>query len=104
MAGSETTATALTGAIYLLAKNTRVMNKLRDEIRESFTQENAIEFASTDKLPYLCAVIQEALRLYPPGPNTQPRITPAQGNIVLGERLPANVSVKDVYRIQAQAS
>lgn len=30
------------------------------------TQENVIEFNSTAKPPYLCAVVQESLRLYPP--------------------------------------
>lgn len=92
MAGSETTATALTGAIYLLANNPRFMSKLQHEVRKTLTQENTIEFTSTAKLPYLCAVIQESLRLYPPGPNAQPRITPAQGRFVLGEHLPGNVS------------
>ncbi|ROV87631.1 hypothetical protein VMCG_10616 [Cytospora schulzeri] len=90
MAGSETTATALTGAIYQLATNPGVMESLKREVRASFTEQSVIDLSNTAKLPYLCAVTQESLRIYPPGPNAQPRITPSQGNVVLGERLPGN--------------
>lgn len=94
MAGSETTATALTGATYLLTKNPRALAKLADEVRSSFNDENTIDFTETAKMPYLCAVTEESLRLYPPGPNAQPRITPSGGNIILGEHIPGNVSYK----------
>jgi cytochrome P450 len=91
IAGSETTATALTGATYFLAKSPRVLVKLASEIRTTFKEESEINFASVAKLPYLRAVTEEALRLYPPGPNSQPRITPPRGSFILGKHIPGNV-------------
>lgn len=93
MAGSETTATALTGAIYQLAKNQEVLSMLHKELSQNITNEAEIDFNSTAKLPYLGAIIQESLRFYPPGPNAQPRITPVEGNFVLGDHLPGSVCV-----------
>jgi cytochrome P450 len=92
IAGSETTATALTGATYFLAKDSSVMAKLASEIRSKFEQETDIDLLGVSKLPYLKAVTEEALRMYPPGPNAQPRITPPEGSLILGEHVPGNVS------------
>lgn len=95
LAGSETTATVLTGATYMLAKNPRVMTKLVTEVENAFADENSIDFVGSASLPYLSAVVDETIRLFPPGPNTQPRITPSGGNMVLGDHIPGNVSRKD---------
>ena len=58
VAGSETTATILTGATYLLLKNPAVLKKLESEIRR-FSTEEELTFLSTSQLPYLNAVIEE---------------------------------------------
>jgi cytochrome P450 len=92
IAGSETTATALTSATYFLSTTPRAMARLAAEVRSTFKQESAIDFLSVAKLPYLKAVTEEALRMYPPGPNAQPRITPPEGALILGEHIPGNVS------------
>lgn len=68
------------------------MEQLSDEITSTFVEEQAIDIAKVANLSYLNAVINESLRLYPPGPNAQPRITPPEGNTILGENLPGNVS------------
>ncbi|KAI0199882.1 cytochrome P450 [Astrocystis sublimbata] len=93
MAGSETTATALTGAMYLLATNPDVFVKLATEIRGSFKNDSSVNFSSVQQLPFLNAVINESLRLYPPGVNSQPRVTPSGGSRVLGQHIPANTVI-----------
>lgn len=94
MAGSETTATALTGAMYHIAKHREILIRLYNEITHNIASEDEINFISTAKLPYLGAIIHESLRFYPPGPNAQPRITPKQGNYVLGDHLPGYVCTR----------
>ncbi|KAH0404849.1 hypothetical protein KCU89_g709, partial [Aureobasidium melanogenum] len=93
LAGSETTATALTGATYFLGNNPRVMSKLFTELEQAFRDESGIDLLSVAKLPYLCAVTEEALRCYPPGPNAQPRITPPGGNMILQRWVPGNTII-----------
>lgn len=52
IAGSETTATFLTGALYLLLKNPSYLDRVKLEIRSSFKSEDDITFASVENLPY----------------------------------------------------
>ena len=94
LAGSETTATLLSGATYLLCKNPGPYSKLVAEIRQSFASNDEINFASVTKLEYTMAVLNESLRLYPPVPNALSRyITDPAGDYVMGERLPYGVSL-----------
>ena len=50
IAGSETTATLLSGVTYLLLRNPRVLAKLQGEIRSTFTKEDEITLESCNKL------------------------------------------------------
>jgi cytochrome P450 len=59
VAGHETTATALTSALYWLHRTPHALERLRNEL------EAAGAGADPMKLPYLTAVGQEALRLHP---------------------------------------
>lgn len=43
-------------------------------------------------LNYLKAVIDEAMRLFPAAPGTQPRIISPGGDVILGRYIPAGVS------------
>jgi cytochrome P450 len=63
LAGSETTATLLSGAIFHLLKNPLTLKKLVDEVRSSYESERHINLVSSAKLHYLQAVLDEALRL-----------------------------------------
>lgn len=92
-AGSETTATLLSGALYLLLTHRESLEQLTAEIRTTFKSESDIDMHSTTNLPFLQAVLQESLRLYPPAPNTFPRRTPAPGEIVCGRFVPAKTTV-----------
>jgi cytochrome P450 len=65
VAGHETTALALFWAIYLLASAPAEQERVAEEVRGvEFTPDNATDVLS--KLPYTRAVVNEALRLYPP--------------------------------------
>jgi cytochrome P450 len=65
LAGHETTANALSFALWLIAKHPEVQARLRDEAAAVFAGRpaNAADYA---KLPYATQVFSEALRLYPP--------------------------------------
>ncbi|KAF3395109.1 Isotrichodermin C-15 hydroxylase, partial [Talaromyces pinophilus] len=82
VAGSETTATLLSGTTFWLLKNPKVYRKLVDEIRSSFTTEEDINFTNVSQLRYLLAVLKEGLRMYPPVPSNLPRKVPKGGAIV----------------------
>lgn len=91
--GSETTATLLSGATYYLLRNPEVMEKLKTDIRSSFKSEKDITFATVSQLPYLLAVLNETLRIYPPVAAKLPRVVPAEGAIVDGRFVPGGTWV-----------
>ncbi|KAK2035890.1 cytochrome P450 [Colletotrichum somersetense] len=93
IAGSETTATALSGATYNLATHPEVLDRLYEEVRSSFASEDEIDLLSTAKLSYLHAVIEETLRIYPPVPGSLPRRTPPEGANILGQWVPGNITI-----------
>ena len=92
IAGSETTATLLSGAVYLLLRNPDKLVKLRQEIDETFKSADEISILHVSQMPYLVAVIEESLRVYPPVPTALPRITPKEGVSVCGNWIPGGVS------------
>lgn len=92
IAGSETTATVLSGAMNHLANNREKLEALATEVRQGFKTEGEISFDALRNLPYLNAVINEALRLCPPIPWMLPRRVPASGGEVAGVWLPGGVS------------
>ncbi|KAJ1326743.1 aspirochlorine biosynthesis cytochrome P450 monooxygenase [Microdochium nivale] len=88
LAGSETTATALSGAIFFLSRpeNASKLQRLVDELCVKFSSESAIDITSTANLEYLMAVIEETMRMYPPAAALTPRQSP--GAEVGGHWLP----------------
>ncbi|KAJ4319065.1 hypothetical protein N0V94_004117 [Neodidymelliopsis sp. IMI 364377] len=93
VAGSETTATTLSGTTFLLLQNPTVYSRLVSEIRSSFTSSAEITIDAVSTLPYLLAVLQEGLRYYPPVPTGFPRIVPGAGQEVSGYYIPGGTSV-----------
>lgn len=63
-AASETTATALTGVFNSLIRNPETLEKLEKEVREHALSELTLQ--SLKQLPYLNAVLKEALRMCNP--------------------------------------
>lgn len=92
LAGSETSATLLSGATYYLLTNKSALDKLCNEVRSTFQSESEITFTSVARLRYLNAVIEESFRLYPPVPGVLGRRTLPEGNVIDGQYIPGNVS------------
>ncbi len=69
-AGHETTATAISWALYWIHKYPEIRDKLLQELD---TLGDSPEPMSIFKLPYLTAVCNETLRIYPVAPLTVPR-------------------------------
>lgn len=70
------------------------MQQLSEEIRSCFPGDNDITMQSAAKLPYLSAVIEESLRLYPPVAAGLRRIVPKGGAIIDDHFVPENVSCR----------
>jgi cytochrome P450 len=90
-AGSETTATLLSGTTYYLLRNPEKMEKLVKEVRGAFKSEKDINFQSVSELKYLVACLEEGLRIYPPVPTGLPRRVPKGGDTVAGKFVPEGV-------------
>ncbi|GFP52263.1 trichothecene C-15 hydroxylase [Trichoderma asperellum] len=92
IAGSETTATTLSGVTYMLLTHQEILQKTIDEVRSSFSSEAEIDLLSVQKLGYMMAVLQETLRMYPPVPATIPRKAQPGGDMICGQYVPENVN------------
>lgn len=94
-AGSETTATVLSGVLFHLLLQPDVHARLAAEIRAAFAADADITMAATapGALPYLDAVLQEGLRVYHPAPLFAGRVAPAGGDTVAGVYLPEGTRV-----------
>ncbi|KAK7952467.1 Cytochrome P450 [Apiospora aurea] len=93
-AGHETTASAMTWAIYMLCLHPEVQIRLRQEIREnlpSMDSDSTVSSIDIDRLEYLGAVINEVLRYYAPVPLTirEPRVD----TVINGEHVPKGTRV-----------
>lgn len=66
MAGHETTANALSWALYLLAQHSEVVAKMRQELNAVLGKNGTPTFENIRELKYLLQVVQEVMRLYPP--------------------------------------
>ncbi|KAJ5276481.1 Cytochrome monooxygenase lcsI [Penicillium chrysogenum] len=97
LAGSETTASLLSGFTYYILANPPAYRKLVDEIRESFNSYEEIDFQRVGQLTYLNAALEESLRVYPPVPAVTPRIVPKEGALIDGQFVPENVSVSGAH-------
>jgi cytochrome P450 len=103
LAGSETTATLLSGLMYLLLRNPDKLNLLKEEIRNGFDSSEGISYEGLATMKYLNACINEGLRLYPPVTIGMPRVTPPEGNTVMGTYVPGN-TVISVHQTSAYLS
>ncbi|PMD47216.1 putative P450 monooxygenase [Hyaloscypha variabilis F] len=86
-AGSDTTAITLSAILYFLIKHPEKAKKLHQEISEYATSgkiSDPVTFQEGQKMPYLTAVIKEALRLHPATGMILSRIVPS-GGAVLGD-------------------
>jgi len=94
VAGHETTATALTWALYWIHKLPRVRSQLLQELDSlgASPDSNAIF-----RLPYLSAVCSETLRIYPVGMLTFPRVVKSPCELCGIQLEPGTVVVGCIY-------
>ncbi|KAL6233103.1 hypothetical protein BDW75DRAFT_252217 [Aspergillus navahoensis] len=95
IAGSETTATLLSGTVYWILRSPDALDRVVHEVRSVMKSEADITVQKVStKLPYLLACFDEAFRLYPPVPTGLQRraLTPVQ---ISGYEIPpgTNLSV-----------
>ncbi|KAH7348070.1 cytochrome P450 46A1 [Pyrenochaeta sp. MPI-SDFR-AT-0127] len=100
-AGTETTATLLSGLTYLLLSNLEsgAMRKLNEEVRGAFASSEDISMETIQTLPYLNACLKEGLRLYPPVPSGMMHRTIGQGSTICGYYVPPEVSVAAHHKV-----
>lgn len=94
-AGSDTTSITLSAILYYLCKTPPTATKLREELDAAASAgriSDPITFREAQALPYLQAVIKEALRIHPATGFTMPRVVPRGGKTIVGRHFPGGVS------------
>jgi cytochrome P450 len=94
-AGHETTATALTWALYWIHKLPAVREKLLEEIDSLGDHPDSCD--NIFKLPYLNAVACETLRIYPVGMLTFPRVVRKPVSLCGHELEPGTIVIGSIY-------
>ncbi|MGK7940673.1 MAG: cytochrome P450 [Crocosphaera sp.] len=95
-AGHETTATTMSWAFYQILSHPSVLEKIHGELEETRNNLNPLDIA---KLPYLTAVCQEVLRMYPILPLLFPRITKTKMTIMGHEFSPESWLMPSIYLV-----
>ncbi|KAK7956144.1 uncharacterized protein PG986_005366 [Apiospora aurea] len=91
IAGGETVATTLTGLTCFLVQNPEKLQQLVDEVRGAFKSYDEINATAAQQLPYLQAVLNEGLRLFPPASGGAPRVSP--GFELHGYHIPSGTEI-----------
>ena len=98
IAGTDTSAHVLVVATYNVLRDTRILKTLQNELREAIPEKDALlKWADLEKLPYLRGVIEESLRLSSGAPGHLPRVVPAAGAVLCGQRIAPGVSACPFY-------
>ncbi|KAK5655368.1 hypothetical protein OQA88_5935 [Cercophora sp. LCS_1] len=98
IAGSDTTGTTIRAALRFVLETKHIYDRLMEEIR-SAVQEGRVSaslpvtYNQGKELPYLRAVIYEAIRMRPPALYGHFKSVPAGGDIVNGIFLPAGTAI-----------
>jgi cytochrome P450 len=100
VAGSETTANALSGILARLVYNPDKYAILVKEIRDAFKTEDEIRYEKLSELTYLNAVLEEGLRIHPPVPTGLLRTVPKDGDTIDGLWVPGGVSLLQYFELR----
>lgn len=96
VAGTDTTATTIRIAMLHLLSNPAAYRKLQTEIDDAISG-GTISSPITDRearnLPYLQAVIKEALRIMPPGTAPLFKSVPPGGDVIEGKFIPCGTQI-----------
>lgn len=94
IAGSDTTATALTATLYFLAHHPEIQAELRKELRGLFGSATEITgHNNIGQAVFLKATIEEAMRIAPSVPGLLPRECIAEGATIDGHSVPLGTVV-----------
>jgi len=93
IAGSDTTATTLAGFWFYITGNSRVYDKLVNELRTSFKSADDIRMDTISSCQYLRACINESLRAVPAGVGELAREVLPGGLEIDGFRIPEGTHV-----------
>lgn len=93
IAGSETSATLLSGAVYYLLSNPTWLHRAREELDSAFKTESEITFGPLGQLKILNAILTETFRMYPPVPVMLPRTTIHEDAMVCGTFIPKGTTI-----------
>ena len=96
IAGGETVATFLAATTFYLVRDSIAYSRGQNEIRSRFATYESIEATAAQQLPFLQAVINEGLRIYPPGSQGFPRLSP--GASIDGHWVPPGVRLHHLAR------
>ncbi|KAK1851623.1 benzoate 4-monooxygenase cytochrome p450, partial [Colletotrichum chrysophilum] len=91
IADGETVATTLSALTYFLGQNPEKLELLSQEIRVAFKTYDEITGSKAQQLPYLQAVINEGLRLFPPASGGATRLSP--GFELHGQYIPEDTDI-----------
>jgi cytochrome P450 len=92
MGGGHTISTLLANTVYFLLRRPETMERLVKEIRSSFNSADEINhITASTRLPYLLAIFEEVLRIFPPLGFGIPRVVPQEGLEVDGCFIPSGV-------------
>ncbi|XP_026453208.1 cytochrome P450 76A2-like [Papaver somniferum] len=92
ISGTDTVTTSVEWAMTEVMRNPEVMRKAKDEIAQVVGYNRNIEESDIESLPYVDAVIKEALRLHPPSPLLIPRTT-VEDTEFMGYIIPKDTAV-----------
>lgn len=98
IAGTETTATLLSGATYNLVSNPKYLAELQGELRQNFSKVADLKLEPLAKMIYMEAVLKESLRMYPPVPIGLPRVSPP-GGMQVGEHFVPEGTIVAVHHL-----
>ncbi|USW57042.1 Putative cytochrome P450 [Septoria linicola] len=95
-AGSDTTAISTRAIIYYLLKNPECKQKLLQELEAKHQQgqlSHPVTLREAENMPYLQAIMYEALRLHPAVGMSLPRVVPEGGCTIANTYLPAGTVI-----------
>lgn len=91
IAGTQLNTNVVSTATYLLLQHRTAWQRLSEEVRTQFSNDDEITVQSTQSLTYLGAVIKETLRIRHPTPINLPRVVPPTGCSIDGTFIPGNI-------------
>ncbi|KAL1635333.1 hypothetical protein SLS56_001756 [Neofusicoccum ribis] len=96
VAGSDTSSISLTSVIWRLLNNPAALEKLRAEVDHVYSNgavKGSLTWTESQKMPYLQAVIKEALRMHPATGLPLSRVVPKGGATIAGRFFPEGTVV-----------